>query len=157
MINLPLLRVDVITNSKVIEILWVVTLKPLKPKVSVTGVAQSSNLAWLLKFELYWTDALLHKQLWCSWVQHAHQPKVKMKLLSRVWLFVTLWSLPGFSIHEIFQARILKWVVISFSRASSWPRDRTWVSCIAGRRSTLWATKHTNLTTLEMQQNMFLL
>ena len=34
-------------------------------------------------------------------------------------------SPPGFSIHEIFQARILEWVAISFSRGSSWPRDWT--------------------------------
>ena len=32
-------------------------------------------------------------------------------------------SLPGSSIHEIFQARILKWVAISFSRGSPQPRD----------------------------------
>ena len=43
-------------------------------------------------------------------------------------------SLPGSSVHGIFQARVLEWVAISFSRGSSWPRDRTWVSCIAGRR-----------------------
>ena len=41
-------------------------------------------------------------------------------------------SLPDFSVHGIFQARILEWVTISFSRGSSQPRDRTWVSCIAG-------------------------
>ena len=35
--------------------------------------------------------------------------------------------------HGILQARILEWVAISFSRASSRPKDRTWVSCIAGR------------------------
>ena len=34
------------------------------------------------------------------------------------------------SIHGIFQPRILKWVAIFYSRGSSWPRDRTWVSCI---------------------------
>ena len=28
-------------------------------------------------------------------------------------------SLPGFSIHGIFQARVLKWVAISFTRGSS--------------------------------------
>ena len=50
-------------------------------------------------------------------------------------------SPPGFSIHEVFQARILEWVVISFSRGSSPPRDRTQVSCIEGRRFTLWATR----------------
>ena len=32
-------------------------------------------------------------------------------------------SLPGSSIHGIFQARILEWVVIFFSRGSSQPRD----------------------------------
>ena len=32
-------------------------------------------------------------------------------------------SLPGSSSHEIFQARILKWVAISFSRGSLQPRD----------------------------------
>ena len=44
--------------------------------------------------------------------------------------------LPGSSV-QISQARILKWVAISFSRISSWPRDQTWVSCIAGRVFTL--------------------
>ena len=32
-------------------------------------------------------------------------------------------SLPGFSIHGIFQARVLEWVAIFFSRRSSQPRD----------------------------------
>ena len=34
------------------------------------------------------------------------------------------------SVHGILQARTLEWVAISFSRGSSWPRDRTHVSCI---------------------------
>ena len=42
-------------------------------------------------------------------------------------------SLLGSSIHGIFQARILEWVAISFSRGSSQPRDRTRVSGIVGR------------------------
>ena len=50
-------------------------------------------------------------------------------------------SLPRFSIHGIFQARILEWVAISFSRASSQPRDWTRFSCIVGRCFTVWATK----------------
>ena len=49
-------------------------------------------------------------------------------------------SLPGSSIHGIFQARILEWVAISFSRRSSWSRDRTRVSCLVGRHFTVWAT-----------------
>ena len=47
--------------------------------------------------------------------------------------YVTQWTLPGSSVHGILQARILEWVAIPFSRDSSWPRDRTRVSCIAGR------------------------
>ena len=50
-------------------------------------------------------------------------------------------SLPGSSIHEIFQARVLEWVAISFSRGSSQPRDGTWASRITGRHFTIWATR----------------
>ena len=42
-------------------------------------------------------------------------------------------SLPGSSVHEILQARILEWEAIPFSRESAQPKDRTWVSCFAGR------------------------
>ena len=48
-------------------------------------------------------------------------------------------SLPGFSVHRIFQARVLEWVAISFSRGSSQPRNWTQVSRIAGRHIALWA------------------
>ena len=48
---------------------------------------------------------------------------------------------PGSSIHGILQARVLEWVAISFSRGSSQPRDQTQLSCIAGRRFTIWATR----------------
>ena len=47
---------------------------------------------------------------------------------------------PGSSVHGILQARILEWVAIPFSRGSFRPRDRTWVSFIAGRFFTVWAT-----------------
>ena len=39
----------------------------------------------------------------------------------------------GFSVHGIFQARILEWVAILFSGASSRPRDGTCLSSMAGR------------------------
>ena len=54
-------------------------------------------------------------------------------------------SLPGSFIREIFQARILEWVAISFSRGSSQPWDQTRVSSIAGRLFTLWATRESYL------------
>ena len=41
------------------------------------------------------------------------------------------YSLPGSSIHGIFQARFLEWVAISYFRESCWPRDQTHISCVA--------------------------
>ena len=37
--------------------------------------------------------------------------------------------------------RILEWVAYPFSRGSSWPRNQTRFSCIAGRFFTNWATR----------------
>ena len=51
------------------------------------------------------------------------------------------WGSPGFSVHGIFQARILEWVAISFSRRSSLPRDQTQASCIADTLFPVWASK----------------
>ena len=48
---------------------------------------------------------------------------------------------PGSPVHGILLARILEWVAISFSKEPSQPRDRTWVSRIAGRFSTVLATR----------------
>ena len=46
-------------------------------------------------------------------------------------------SLPGSSVHGIFQARVLEGGATAFSRGSSQPRDQTWVSRIVGRRFTI--------------------
>ena len=50
-------------------------------------------------------------------------------------------SPPGSSVHSILWARLLEWVAIPFSKGSFRPRDRTQVSCIAGRFLTTWATR----------------
>ena len=42
------------------------------------------------------------------------------------------YSPPGSSIRGIFQARVLEWVAVFFSKGSSRPRDQTQVSLIAG-------------------------
>ena len=56
-------------------------------------------------------------------------------------------SLPGSSVHEILQARILEWEAIPFSRESAQPKDRTWVSCFAGRFFTVWVTRERDFVT----------
>ena len=57
-------------------------------------------------------------------------------------------NLPGSSVYEIFQARILEWVAISSSGRSSQPRDWTHVSCVscvAGGFFTCWAIREASL------------
>ena len=67
----------------------------------------------------------------------------KWVLVTQVQLFATTWTVA----HQaplsmgILQAGILEWVAMPFSRGSSWPRDWTWVSHIAGRFFTIWATR----------------
>ena len=65
------------------------------------------------------------------------------QLLNCVWLYVTPWAVSHQvpSVHGILQARILEWVVISFSRGSSWPRDWTPVFCTVGRFFMVWVIR----------------
>ena len=46
-----------------------------------------------------------------------------------------------YTVQGILQARILEWVAYPFSSGSSWPRNQTGVSCIAGRFFTSWGIK----------------
>ena len=67
----------------------------------------------------------------------------------------------GSSVLGIPQARIPEWVAISFSRGSSLPQDRTWVSRIADGFFTIWATRSEsisiNLDHLKKNKNNLLL
>ena len=93
--------------------------------------------------------SLLNEWCWDSWIptckrmkldslQPTHTPHIIIKESEVAQTCPTLCdpmdcSLPGFSVQGIFQARVLEWVAISFSRGSSWPRDRPRVSHIVGR------------------------
>ena len=52
---------------------------------------------------------------------------------------MTLWTVAHQSPLSMEFSR-QEWVAISYSREFSWPRDWTWVSCIAGSFFTIWAT-----------------
>ena len=98
--------------------------------------------SYLLKMlSIYFTFAFL--LLWlnleiisCLKTVFSFQPSLNVlcmhaHLLSRVWLCDSVdYSLPGSSVYGIFQARILEWVAICFSRGPSWSRNRTRISCI---------------------------
>ena len=55
-------------------------------------------------------------------------------------------SPPGSSVHGIFQARMLEWVAISYSRRSCWHRDWTHIPCISRWVLYHCATWETSLT-----------
>ena len=57
-------------------------------------------------------------------------------------------SLPGSSVRGILQARILEWVAIPFSRASSQPRDGTQVSCTAAGFFNVWAAREEHIVAI---------
>ena len=57
-------------------------------------------------------------------------------------------SPPDSSVHGIFQARILEWVAISSSMASSWSRGRTHVSCLLHGQADSILLRHLGSSTL---------
>ena len=73
---------------------------------------------------------------------------LELLLFSHYVMFDSLWSHrdcgpSGSSVRGISQASILEWVTISFSRRSSWPRNRTHISYIDRRVLCHWATRET--------------
>ena len=58
-------------------------------------------------------------------------------------------SPPVSSVPGIFQARMVEWLGISFSRGSSWPRNQTQVSCPAGIFFTDWAIPYIIMPTFQ--------
>ena len=63
-----------------------------------------------------------------SFIQNENESEVSQSCLTLCDLMD--YSLPGSSVHRIFQARVLECVAISFSRRSSQPRDCTQVSAL---------------------------
>ena len=55
-------------------------------------------------------------------------------------------SLPGSSVHGIFQAGVVEWGAITFSRRPARPRDWTRVSCIIGRHFPVWASREVQVS-----------
>ena len=66
------------------------------------------------------------------------------------------YSLSGFSVHGILQARMLEWVAMPSSRGSSWPRDQTRVSCIAGGFFTAKSLGKPKSTILQLKNDLLI-
>ena len=59
-------------------------------------------------------------------------------------------------VHGILQAKILEWVAIPFSKRSSRPRDQIYVSYVAGRFFTAWATRQAHNTWFYTKKSHYL-
>ena len=114
------------------------------------GVGEGQgNLAYcshgVMKSKTRLSDWSELKRILCSDLENELQiyihMKVKMLVIQLCWTLADPMncSPPDSPIHGILQTKILEWVAISFSRGSSWSRDQTQVSCIAGRFFTVWA------------------
>ena len=73
-----------------------------------------------------------------SWTIKKAEIEVKVKVAQ---LCLTLRNLTDYPVHGILQARILAWVAFPFTRGSSWPRNQTQVSHIAGGFFIYWAIR----------------
>ena len=98
------------------------------------GREGNSGKPWSPASVLWWLGLGAYPPLLCNnSVSQYWCLSVRVPSFSRVWLFVTPWTVA----HQaplsmgISQARILEWVAISFSRESSRPRDGTYVSCVS--------------------------
>ena len=123
---------------------------------------QSMNLDWILK----------QKMIYCL-VNHSIKVNFLImaiilslyKMFRGIWIYrevkvaqlsPTLCNPMDYTVHGIFQDRILEWVVFPFSRGSSLPREQTQVSYIAGRFFTSWATREAHIGPLLFFQHFFL-
>ena len=136
----PSIRVS--SNESVLHIRW--------PKYwsFSFSISLSNAYSGLISFKIDWFDLLAVQGTLKSLLQH---PTLKASILgcirgveiekikvSVAQSCLTLCnpmdsSLPGSSVHGILQTRILEWGAIPFFRVSSRPRNRNWVSRIAGR------------------------
>ena len=75
---------------------------------------------------------ITQSQTWLKWLSSSSSMHAKSLQSCPILCNPMDCSLPSLSVHVILQARILKWVTISFSRGSSQPRDQTgicYISC----------------------------
>ena len=112
--------------------------------VTVHGVKKSQTWLsnWAINMKDHWSQIIITKIIMKFWnIFENYQESVSVTQSNPTFCSPMDCSLPGSSVQRILQARILEWAAIPFSRESSQPKDWTWISSIAGRFFTVWATR----------------
>ena len=139
--------IRVFSNESVLHIRW--------PKYwsFSFSISPSNEYSGLISFRIDWLDLLAHIETTIIQIiiSNGHNYKLRLSRVSRgkgvlymmkvnvsCSVMSNSWrpmdcSPSVFSIHEISQARILEWVAIPIYKESSWPKDQSQVSCIAGK------------------------
>ena len=115
-----------VKNSLIWQIKQELTNKAIMPQGPASASKGIANCPNRPQHSIGSDNTSLHLLLMCV-LSHVHLLGLELDSLSNS----MDWSLPSSSVYGIFQARILKWVAISFSRGSSWPRDWTHISCFS--------------------------
>ena len=101
---------------------WLIHLMSQWAHLPCRDFLENSWISWIVRyFLLKDSESVCHSVVSDSLWLHALQPTRPLRP----------WNSLG---------KILEWVARPFSRGSSWPRDRTLVSCMAGRFFTIWTT-----------------
>ena len=114
---------------------WVQTFDVLKNAIS----AKHNKMRYSCKLGKEYVKAVYCHSAYLTYMQSESESEVAQSCPTRCDPMDC--SPPSSSVHGILQARVLEWGAISFSRGSSWLRDWTQVSRIAGRCFNLWATR----------------
>ena len=145
MFNQSLLQIESVSHSVVFNSLLLHGLQPAR-LFQVHGILQARILEWVAipfsrgsSWPRDWTQ-VSHIADRVSTIWSTRKKESESSQLCQPLWYPIVCSLPGSSIHGLFQARILEWVAISSPRGSSQPRDETQVSRIAGRFYTVWPT-----------------
>ena len=117
---------------------FVFYVKPLLAWSWYTSIVRKGYMCWNHRFQN--GSGRVHTQSGVYWIWPLSATVICT--LSRLTLCNPMEGSPlGFSVHGVFQARILEWVAMPSSRGSSWPRDWTQVFGTAGRFFTFWAAR----------------
>ena len=98
-----------------------------------TGKKWSRPISWHLGSGRIWREFAAKNTLVSTvFASHFISSNTRSRYYSHLSRFSLVWlwnpmdySLSGFSVHAIVQARTLEWVAMPSSRESSWPRDQT--------------------------------